>query len=614
MSQGELEKRFSHFLQPIRDLTKNWEVDVAAELREYLQEIETIKISFDGGATTMNFAEAALLIQGSACVYSKKVEYLYSLVYQTLDLLANRRKQQLPSSIDKEGNDKDVSVAGRNADQEFLLLDDIQDSNNVNMKTTDQNDNMIQLMVQTPTSLQKLDDIGKDIPLLSRKGEMLGNHGDFRFNTGSILPSGLLLMDVAQLSNLEDALTNVPQSTPLFLANTNLNEFAGEPVEDNGLNIPEAGHLPESHDISLDDVEMGDPMENSFHEQEDLIVNRMQLRTREHQPIKIVPTKFVDPWQLQDPHDGDAVLQKSFRKANPYKVPAKLETGKKRKRKNTQEKCLLPLTEYISQSYNAYSNKLPCSILKRPTFRELEYLYWQEFRRQQQFLKDEKKTLARQGRYQELEEREKEDEQERQAEEERNENPLPIFDDKGPDEFGFENDDEEDDDGPPQFSGDNQVPPIALDEEPVISSYEDLVRHHVETYLVGAQKFAQLTELSKRVSEWEDKIMPVLQNEEQFGYFDIHEYGTRVIDKLANKSENLNPITFKDIVSENTSVDVGRLFLASLQLANSGNVNISCETTEGVAVVDTMRLKLLQQERHHEQLVMYRAPSIVLLA
>ena len=39
----------------------------------------------------MNFAEAALLIQGSACIYRKKVEYLYALVYQTLDLLASKK-------------------------------------------------------------------------------------------------------------------------------------------------------------------------------------------------------------------------------------------------------------------------------------------------------------------------------------------------------------------------------------------------------------------------------------------------------------------------------------------------------------------------------------------
>ena len=39
----------------------------------------------------VNFAEAALLIQGSTCIYSKKVEYLYQLVYETLDLLASKK-------------------------------------------------------------------------------------------------------------------------------------------------------------------------------------------------------------------------------------------------------------------------------------------------------------------------------------------------------------------------------------------------------------------------------------------------------------------------------------------------------------------------------------------
>jgi hypothetical protein len=46
---------------------------------------------------TFNFAEAALLIQGSAVIYSKKVEYLYQLVYETLDLLAARRYPKPPT-------------------------------------------------------------------------------------------------------------------------------------------------------------------------------------------------------------------------------------------------------------------------------------------------------------------------------------------------------------------------------------------------------------------------------------------------------------------------------------------------------------------------------------
>lgn len=36
-------------------------------------QLDEMCISFDGGKTTLNFAEAALLIQGSACIYSKKV-------------------------------------------------------------------------------------------------------------------------------------------------------------------------------------------------------------------------------------------------------------------------------------------------------------------------------------------------------------------------------------------------------------------------------------------------------------------------------------------------------------------------------------------------------------
>ena len=104
------ETRFAHLLQPIRELTKNWDVDVASELADYLEEVtwmagyylgfvviaiwaysggtrcyhvciitswlfqlDEMCITFDGGKTTLNFAEAALLIQGSTCIYSKKV-------------------------------------------------------------------------------------------------------------------------------------------------------------------------------------------------------------------------------------------------------------------------------------------------------------------------------------------------------------------------------------------------------------------------------------------------------------------------------------------------------------------------------------------------------------
>lgn len=35
------ESRFAHLLQPIRELTKNWDIDVASELNDYLEEVSS---------------------------------------------------------------------------------------------------------------------------------------------------------------------------------------------------------------------------------------------------------------------------------------------------------------------------------------------------------------------------------------------------------------------------------------------------------------------------------------------------------------------------------------------------------------------------------------------
>lgn len=42
---------------------------------------------------------AALVIQGSACIYSKKVEYLHKLVYQALEFIAEKRCVQQESRV-----------------------------------------------------------------------------------------------------------------------------------------------------------------------------------------------------------------------------------------------------------------------------------------------------------------------------------------------------------------------------------------------------------------------------------------------------------------------------------------------------------------------------------
>jgi len=88
---GEEDRRFAELLKPIKDLTANWNVPLAEYLQDYYQEISEIHINLDGKTTRVNFAEAALFLQGTACVYSKKVEFLWQTVLGMLDTLASKR-------------------------------------------------------------------------------------------------------------------------------------------------------------------------------------------------------------------------------------------------------------------------------------------------------------------------------------------------------------------------------------------------------------------------------------------------------------------------------------------------------------------------------------------
>lgn len=120
--------RFLQTVRPLRDLVSNWTVDLAKNLEEYLLQICSGQISGDEDTIfSVNFAEgklifeqrcifktvvrlflslmdelffwgrfvAALLLQGSVQVYSRKVEYLYSLVVHALSFISQKRLEFL---------------------------------------------------------------------------------------------------------------------------------------------------------------------------------------------------------------------------------------------------------------------------------------------------------------------------------------------------------------------------------------------------------------------------------------------------------------------------------------------------------------------------------------
>uniref|UniRef100_A0A8B9JN23 Condensin-2 complex subunit H2 n=1 Tax=Astyanax mexicanus TaxID=7994 RepID=A0A8B9JN23_ASTMX len=235
------ETRFAHLLQPIREMTKNWDVDLATQLGEYLEELDQMTISFDGGKTTMNFAEAALLIQGSTCIYGRKVELLHNLVFQTLDCISNKNK---------------------NSSSVFFQP--------------------VKIGQLPPESLIPAEALEKQkYPLLSLKGEILGSLKDFRINNFTVDSLGMICLGSNSSSQFQrealgDGLDS-PGRLPLILqeemvglVNNNCGDDdndGGEPLpplEDHGMEV-EADHEEhvERHQEVVDPWKWLDPYETT---------------------------------------------------------------------------------------------------------------------------------------------------------------------------------------------------------------------------------------------------------------------------------------------------------------------------------------------------------------
>ena len=76
-------------------------------------------------------------------------------------------------------------------------------------------------------------------------------------------------------------------------------------------------------------------------------------------------------------------------------------------------------------------------------------------------------------------------------------------------------------------------------------SYEDLVLKRVSEYVAQSQDYIQSTELAKRVRIWHENLGPKLEEVEKRGDFDIHAYGTQILDKFP-EGNGKTTIKFQD--------------------------------------------------------------------
>ncbi|XP_060632323.2 condensin-2 complex subunit H2 [Anolis sagrei] len=613
----DAESRFMHFLQPIRDLTKNWEVDVASQLGEYLEELEQICISFDGGKTTMNFIEAALLIQGSACIYSKKVEYLYSLVYQALDFISNKKRDKLPTSVGADGADADASAGPADEKEEFLPLDDNQETSRASMDLRDdQQRSSVNIVPLTPMALVPPEEAEKKgNPLFSQKGEMLASRRDFRMNTYTPHVNGTFMLQLADLSPTQcpprrdrecqsmgvQSLVPATGATPLegSICNTPILalDFSDDGGGDDAFCENDGGCdgvLPDLLERSLDappeDAEEHVARQMSAPQRQGYMLRERPPALEARERIKEVR----DPWQSLDPFSSSE--DKPSKKGRPFSLPRGTEDVPGTKRRRRLSSRLQEFTAWFSATEHDRAGN-PRSRRKGPTFADLDVLYWKNVK--ERFAAQKKlqrrMTLARASEDPEAREEEREEEEE---EEDALQNPI---------EGGIGADDDflEDDDGAP-LEDPGGVPETDLDGIPASLSYEELVQKNVELFIAHSQKYARETVLSRRVRDWEEMMGPQLEEQEARAAFDIHSYGDRLVSRLGRVGEWQS---FARLVAGEPAFEVCRYMLASLQLANDYTVEVSQKP--GLEErVDTTTLRLLTQEKAHERFRTYTAPSL----
>ncbi|XP_050436650.1 condensin-2 complex subunit H2-like isoform X2 [Adelges cooleyi] len=142
---------------------------------------------------------------------------------------------------------------------------------------------------------------------------------------------------------------------------------------------------------------------------------------------------------------------------------------------------------------------------------------------------------------------------------------------------------------------DLQEPDVAVEDfQTYKKNIEDMKKHEQNQI----EHMNEQLEMRKRVQAWHDNLRPILEDEERRTAFDIHEYGTRILDCFEEKGVKKS---FEQLVSGQMQGEVARYFLSSLMLANTYNLSIT-KPTDDPLTVGLMDIELLKKERHHEEL------------
>eukprot|EP01129_Flabellula_baltica_P009973 TRINITY_DN4159_c0_g1_i1.p1 TRINITY_DN4159_c0_g1~~TRINITY_DN4159_c0_g1_i1.p1 ORF type:complete len:810 (+),score=239.12 TRINITY_DN4159_c0_g1_i1:54-2432(+) len=611
----EPHKKFQHLLQPIKDIAANWDIDIARELDEYLQELQTIFSRFDQGLINkLNFVEAAFLIQGTVGIYSKKVDHLYDLSYRVWEHINQKQRESENARDDFDEGDggkkkkaqprkkKGPHIMTFDGDAELAVIDDIMEANNIDMQ-------------------EESDDEEIDFSFADMSGSIISQSNpesnSYNIDICSIADSGALLIDqnvqfltisdreMAQQSSQIDKSFN-----PNFWDNDSQSDaepLAPMELEEANLTFPDMEHdYPEviaesqEQEFEFTTPETQNPRRISTinitpHSSADTDLSKenmlMNMSMPDFEPAfedTPMPPDPKDPWAELDPHDPNNLPPKPYKRGlNTCVVPDCLLKKKKKKKDKKKAKG---------------------SIVNRAFFEEFQAFHDKEKKkRRSKMIKEKKKKEEEQKEvegfeYESMESNSLSDDE--SAEEETFMNSVPLsfpdeFDspmdidippppmpviESIPEELSEEVDEFLDTVTPLNFEPEEDTfmseilsdsrNNMELEDYNWSTTYEDLCRKHIEQYYDDSQYFIEESELSKRVHRWNEKIKPILKRQENHKEFQIKEYSQTLIQSFEKTQEYVPFTKIVEKTGQVKSYEVCRQFITMLHMINSGNISI----------------------------------------
>uniref|UniRef100_A0A182NKT3 Condensin-2 complex subunit H2 C-terminal domain-containing protein n=1 Tax=Anopheles dirus TaxID=7168 RepID=A0A182NKT3_9DIPT len=153
---------------------------------------------------------------------------------------------------------------------------------------------------------------------------------------------------------------------------------------------------------------------------------------------------------------------------------------------------------------------------------------------------------------------------------------------------------------------DSELPePSAADDEPPSRSKQPLQEHTDASNARIQQSMQEAKERFDKVSQWHRKLKPILIESEKRNHFDIHAYGTTIIDTFDPTAPfGAERITLAKVLEHKAPYSTARFFLSMLMLANTNNVQICNRNVNPLQLssTDEIELRLLSRKRHHQEL------------